>query len=175
MATTDTEKAETFNKFFTNVFTREDMNTMPDYPEKDNVIPLTDIVISDEKIEEKLNKLNPSKSSGPDNLHPRVLSELHSVISRPLSILMRKSLDEGVLPQTWKDACVSPIFKKGKKSQTTNYRPISLTSVVCKILESIIKDHVMLRINNNNLLTVHQHGFVPGPSCGTQLIACIDI
>ena len=96
------------------------MNTIPWYPEKENVIPLTDIVISDEKIEEMLKKLSPSKSSGPDDFHPRVLSELYSVISRPLSILMRKSLDEGVLPQTWKDACVSPIFKKGKKSQTTN-------------------------------------------------------
>jgi hypothetical protein len=85
-------------------------------------------------VEEKLKNLNPSKSSGPDGLHPRVLWELREEISGPLASIMQKSLEEGNLPQAWKDAHVSLIFKKGKRNQTNNYRPVSLTRVVCKTL-----------------------------------------
>lgn len=175
VATSDAQKAEALNKFFVSVFTREDLDTMPELPDKDDVNPLNEITIYEAAVEEKLKQLNPNKSSGPDELHPRVLSELQSVISKPLSIIMQKSLDEGILPQAWKDAHVSPIFKKGMKNKTNNYRPVSLTSVICKILESIIRDHIMLHIQKHDLLTKHQHGFVPGRSCSTQLVACLDI
>ena len=80
---------------------------------------------------------------GPDGLHPRVLKELSNEISKPLAIIMQISLDEHTVPQNWKYAHVSPILKKGSKSSMTNYRPISLTSVICKQMEAIIKYHLM--------------------------------
>ena len=88
---------------------------------------------------------------------------------------MQKSLEEEKLPQCWNDAHVRPIFKKGTKSSRSNYRPVSLTSVVCKQMEAIVRDHVTNHILVNNLLTDCQHGFVPGRSCGTQLLRCLDI
>ena len=70
-------------------------------------------------MKERLESLNPRKSPGPDGLHPRVLKELSNEISKPLAIIVHKSLDEHILPQNWKDAHVSPIFKKGSKSSMT--------------------------------------------------------
>jgi hypothetical protein len=174
-ATTDKQKAEVLNTFFTSVFTREDVENVPELESQENIHPLSELQVTKEKVEEKLRKLNPTKSSGPDELHPRVLQELSSVLSEPLSIIMQKSIDEEVLPQAWKDAHVTPIFKKGKKNQASNYRPVSLTSVVCKVLESIVRDQVMDHMEKYKLITEHQHGFVPGRSCSTQLLACLDI
>ena len=105
--------------------------------------PLEELKITEEKLKERLESLNPHKSPGPDGLHPQVLKELSNEISKPLAIIMQKSLDEHTPPQKWKDAHVSPIFKKGSKSSMTNYRPVSLTSVICKQMEAIIKDHLI--------------------------------
>lgn len=88
---------------------------------------------------------------------------------------MNKSLGEGSLPKSWKEAKVTPIFKKGRRQDRNNYRPISLTSVVCKIMESIIRDHVMNHLKINDLLNACQHGFVNGRSCSTQLLMCLEV
>ncbi len=93
----------------------------------------------------------------------------------PLYINFRKSVDLGEVPQAWRDGHVSPIFKKGSRSCAGNYRPDSLTAVACKLLESLVRDAVMDRLDVNNLLSGCQHGFVPGRSCSTQLLACLDI
>ena len=74
----------------------------------------------------------------PDLIHPRVLYETHNVIARPLFLIFRRSLEFGTLPTDWKLA----VHKKGSKSDSGNYRPISLTSVWCKILESLVRDHI---------------------------------
>ncbi len=173
-ASTNAEKAELLNSFFISVFTRENVESMPLITSSD-IEPISNLVVTEESVQKKLMKLNPCKSSGPDELHPKVLKELSHVISKPLAMIMQMSLNEGTLPRSWKDAHVTPIFKKGKKSKTTNYRPVSLTSVVCKTLESIIKDHVVKHVQENKVLTECQHGFVSGRSCSTQLIACLDI
>ncbi len=137
--------------------------------------PMKDIIITEEQVKKKLDKLNITKSPGPDNMHPRVLKELRHEISKPLSIIMMKSLQEGTLPSSWKTAHVTPIFKKGSKSECGNYRPVSLTSIVCKTLEAIIRDHLNDFISSNNLLSTCQHGFVNGRSCSTQLLQCLDV
>ena len=93
-------------------------------------------------------KLKIYKSPGPDSLHPRVLNELADTISIQLSIIFKTSLTTGMLPTHWKKANISAIHKKGNK-QTQNYRPVSLTSVVGKILEAIIRDTISQHINNN--------------------------
>ena len=69
---------------------------------------------------------------------------------------------------------MTPVYKKGGRSCPNNYRPITLTSVVGKILESIIRDHVFDHLISHNLLSPQQHGFVPGKSCVSQLITAMD-
>ena len=91
-----------------------------------------------------------------------------------LEIIYRKSFDEGKLPEIWKIANVTPIHKKGSKQLASNYRPISLTSIICKIMERLIRNQLVAYMENNNLFTKHQHGFRQGYSCVTQLIEVID-
>ena len=104
-----------------------------------------------------LEKLNVSKSPGPDGLHPRILYETKSKITNPLKLIFDASLKLKELPHDWVNANISAVYKKGKKSELCNYRPISLTSILCKIMESIIKDAVLSYIESNDLITEHQH------------------
>ena len=80
----------------------------------------------------------------------------------------------GKIPVGWKMGLVSPIYKKGNRHQAKHYRPLSLTSIICKTLESIIRDHIMHHMVENQLLTKCQHGFIKGRSCVTQLLAVLD-
>ena len=88
----------------------------------------------------KIRELNCNKSQGPDEIHLRLLKELSSVIAEPLAKLFQNSLVQGVLPNDWREANITALFKKGCKSASQNYRPVSLTSVICKQMESIIKE-----------------------------------
>lgn len=130
---------------------------------------------SSEEVLKKLSNLNTDKSAGPDNLHPKVLFEVRHKIRYPLHIISNKSLSKGILPDDWKTAILSPIFKnKGDKKHACNYRPISLTSVVCKICESLIRDKMMNHLIVNNLLSDSQYDFRPGRSCAIQLLEILN-
>ena len=83
-------------------------------------------------------------------------------------------MDTGTLPLDWKVANVVPIFKKGDKDDPGNYRPVSLTSVPCKVIESIIRDQLMTHLQSCDLLANAQHGFRPGRSCSTQLQLAVE-
>ncbi len=171
---TDIEKAEVLNTFFTSVFTREDMTNIP-HVDKQNVLEgLQNIKITEEDVQKRLSKLKTSKSPGPDGLHPRVLKELSQTIAEPLKMLFQSALEEGVLPNDWRVAHVSPIYKKGAKTNAGNYRPVSLTSVICKVMEGFVRDQVVAHMTANNLFTPHQHGFVAGRSTVTQLLETIE-
>ena len=100
---------------------------------------LTDISFDADSIEKKLNSLKVNKSPGPDQLHPRLLKEMSGILKFPLQKFFSRCMDAGKVPETWKIGHVTPIFKKGKKCDPSNYRPISLTSVVCKITESLVR------------------------------------
>ena len=122
-----------------------------------------------------LNNLNISKSAGPDDIHPRVIYELRSNVVETLTKIYNKSLEAGKLPDDWKHAIIKPIHKKGKKGDPSNYRPVSLTSVPCKILERIIRDNIVEFLENNDLFNINQHGFRAGRSCTTQLLEIMEI
>ena len=92
----------------------------------------------------------------------------------PLEIIFKWSLRSGIVPEDWKRAVVAPIFKKGTKGDQGNYRPVSLTSVPCKMLEALIKDDLMEHLIQNNLIRDSQHGFMAGRSCTTNLIKFMD-
>ncbi len=107
---------------------------------------------------------------GPDEIGPRILKELASTIAPILTEIYRKSYNTGKFPEDWKRANVVAVFKKGRKSEASNYRPISLTCVCCKILEHIIANIIMRHTQDHNILYDLQHGFRGQHSCETQLL-----
>ena len=121
-------------------------------------------------VRECLSKLDHSKSPGPDGVHNRVLKELADVLAQPIADLFNESMDSGVVPASWRTANVTPIFKKGDKRNPSNYRPISLTSTLGKLMEKIVRDEVNKHMTSNKLYSPHQHGFRKGKSCSTQLL-----
>ena len=100
---------------------------------------------------------------------------LNSYVVVPLEILFRKFLDSGFVPNQWKTANVIPIFKKGNHRSPSIYRLINLTSVICKVFESlIIRNAVMGYLLTNGLFTKEQHSFLPGRLCVTQLLTALE-
>ena len=126
---TEKDKSEVLNKFFSSVFTEEDVTNVPDLVNLPVIQPLDNIVFSEEDIRVLLVNIDSNKSPGPDRIHPRVLKECAEVLKMPLFLLFRKSLDSGEIPQAWKNGYVTPVYKKGSRTLASNYRPISLTSV----------------------------------------------
>jgi len=115
-----------------------------------------------------------NKSSGPDYIYPRVLYELPYQILSPSLQIFQQSFKIKVLPLDWKEANVVPIFKKGKKCELNNYRPVSLTSSVCKIFESIVRDNLLEHFKQNKYFSDRQFGFLKGKSNVTQLLSMLD-
>ena len=93
----------------------------------------------------------------------------------PLSVLFNKSLELGKIPLEWKNANVVAIFKNGSISNPGNYRPVSLTCVTCKILESVIRDAIVEHVNYYNIYNDCQHGFRKRRSCVTQLLHVMEV
>ena len=120
-----------------------------------------------------LKNLKQSKSPGPDQIHNKVLYEIREQIVKPLTSMFQASLDSGQLPKDWKVANITPIFKKGKRTDPNNYRPVSLTSAVCKIMETMIRDEIREHMEDQELFSQDQHGFRQGRSCNTQLLEAI--
>ena len=155
-------------------FTQENDEPHPDPPIYNVRDELSSLVISTEKVEKLLRDLNKGKALGPDGISPRVLSEAAKELAPPLQILFQRSIDSSTVPEEWKKAVVTPIFKKGSRLQACNYRPVSLTSIVCKTLEKLVRVSIMDHLQANDLQSKHQHGFVPGRSCFTQLVEVMD-
>ncbi len=167
------EKADVLAEFFSSVFTEEPSGPLPQLPHR-NIESRFSMEITPEVISKKLRNLNISKSPGPDGFHPKVLRELSDILNIPLSIIFTKSLNTGKLPDIWKTANVTAIYKKGDKTVAGNYRPVSLTCICCKVLESIIRDSMMDHLLNNKLISDKQFGFVPKRSTVLQLLHVLD-
>ena len=130
----------------------EQLSSTPNFrPKQLQTQPLETVHITEEMVHKKLQSLRSDKSPGPDKLHPRILKELANELTTPLTIIYNKCIDKGTLPSQWKEAIVTPIFKKGCKSDPSNYRPVSLTSVVCKVMERIISESILEHVKSNSL------------------------
>ena len=175
LITDDKSKANCFNEYFASVYTDEDKNFVPLLEIENNDKHLWTISFTPDIVQKQLGKLNTSKAAGPDNLHARVLNELSMPISKPLSIIFNKSLEEGRIPNDWKMANVKPLHKKGAKNQVSNYRPVSLTVICCKVMERIIRNEMINYLENNDFLSKDQHGFRSGRSCSTQLLETLEL
>ncbi|KAK4816589.1 hypothetical protein QYF61_018637 [Mycteria americana] len=131
-------------------------------------------IIQGEMVSDLLHHLDTHKSMGPDEIHPRVLKELAEVLTKPLSIIYQQSWLTGEVPADWRLANVTPIFKKGRKEDPRNYRPVSLTSVPGKLMEQIILSAITQHVEDNQGIKPSQHGFRKGRSCLTNLISFYD-
>ena len=173
--TDDLEKANVLNAQYAKTFTIEDLENIPEFPEKELLTdPLVSLEIREEDVIKLLSGLRIDKSPGPDQLHPRILREVADQISTPLTMIFQWSISQGVVPQQWKLADVVPIFKKGSRSSPENYRPISLTSVVCKLLERIVGKHMLEHAKTNKIIPEQQHGFLAGRSTSTNLLEAMS-
>ena len=173
LTTNDQEKSEVLNNFFSSVFVSEGDDPLPDFQASFQT-ELTNITISDNDMLNILNKLNVSKSPGPDSIHPRLIKELSCELAHPLCLLFNKTMREGIIPDSWKDAEVKPLFKKGNKDNPGNYRPVSLTSILCKVFEQFVRDALFNHLINNKILSKEQYGFCKQRSCVSQLLVTLN-
>ena len=172
-AENDKDKADMLLKQFSSVFTNETTDS-PKFDKRQVTIEDEPLVLTEEEVEKSLQKLNVNKSAGPDGIPPKLYRELSKELAKPLTIIFNKSLDTGTVPKAWKIANITPIFKKGKKSEPSNYRPVSLTSIACKTLESFIRGNILAHMRNNSLLSNRQFGFLNGRSTVLQLLKVLD-
>ena len=131
---------------------------------------MENITVGYSDVFELLKNLDGSSSAGPDGVHPMLLKSCSEVIALPLSIIFQKSIESAVLPREWKISGVAPIFKGGSKANALNYRPVSLTSVPCKVLERVIDRQLRDYLDMHGLLVNQQFGFRKGRSTEDQLL-----
>ena len=168
------DKANSLNRQFSSVFSPIS-NQSPDLgPQKHPSMP--DIVISIPGVQKLLKNLKPNKAAGPDNIPAKFLKETAEELAPALTTLYKASLHQSKIPDDWRHARVSPLYKSGKndRSKPANYRPISLTSISCKVMEHIICSNLMRHLDECDILTDFQHGFRRKRSCETQLVLTVD-
>ena len=136
----------------------------------DHNAPLTKVVFNEANVIRAIDKMKHASSPGPDKITPYFLKMTKLIIAKFLSNVFNKSMETGEVPQSFKEAIVTPIFKGGDNLDPKSYRPISLTSHLVKIMERVIKEEIMSYLDNNNLLNNIQHGFRPGRSTVSALL-----
>ncbi len=169
LTTNNEEVADTLNNYFSSVFTTS-QHSNNDIAIIHSQHTIEELIINRNDVLNYLDKMKENKSPGPDRIYPKILKNIKNEISTPLTQIFNKSLKEKTVPNDWKLANVTPIFKKGDRKLPGNYRPISLTSVVCKLLESIIRDKIVKHLELHNLIRDSQHGFRNKRSCLTNLL-----
>ena len=115
-----------------------------------------------------------NKSPRVDGIPPKLLKEIVEQISTPLANIFNFLLEEGIVPSEWKEANITPLFKKGLRNKPENYRPVSLTSFVCKLLETLIRDLMVEFLVKHKLINTPQHGFLKARSCLTNLLSFFE-
>ena len=135
---------------------------------------LSDIEFDRKDIEDAIDDLDENSSAGPDGIPAIFLKKTKKAISKPLALLLRKSIDEGKIPEIFKMAYITPIHKGGSKQNPAQYRPVSLTSHIMKVFERVIKKKIMAHLIKNDMFNKSQHGFVPGRNTQTQLLSHLD-
>ena len=169
-----TTKANILNDQFSSVFnSSEDSSTI-----KELLSPactsMPNIDIDTNGVRKLLAGLNIHKAAGPDGITTRILKDFSTELAPVFTTLFQASISQGTLPVDWKKADVAPIYKKGMKNCAANYRPVSLTSVVCKVMEHIVCSNIMRHCDRHHILTDAQHGFRKRRSCETQLVITLQ-
>lgn len=168
--TDDLDKANAFNNYFIKASVIEDKNAR--VPDVNRIMAgaFENLTVTIQDVLDQLKSLDISKSYGPDLISPRFLKEGADILAAPLCKIINNSLLQQVVPSAWKRANVIPIYKKGKKNLTDNYRPVSLLSTASKIMERTVFKYVYNHFKDNFIISQFQSGFLPGRSTVTQLL-----
>ena len=167
----DFDKANMLNSYFSSIQQNDNGNL----PEFYNLTKqkLDNIDINLEIIKIFVNRLKITHTFGTDGIPSSMLKLLSNELCRTLYIIFNSSLLSGNIPKIWKKSIITPIFKKGQPSNSNNYRPISITCVMCRVLERIISKQLIFYLKSINLITKFQYGFISGKSTELQLTKCL--
>jgi len=175
LLTADPDKAKLLSEYFASVYTTDD-HTTPPFKSRlpSETIGINDVPISIKNVTKIISKLKSNSAAGPDLLPPIFFRNTAAAIGFPLSILFRSFLDLRNLPDEWRQAIITPKFKKGIPSDVSNYRPIALTCTACKILESLISTTLLDYLDQHNLISKQQHGFLKKHSTTTNILSSLN-
>ena len=163
------ETSELMNESFKSVFNVEEEFVESIVEERQE--GLQEVRVERQEIGKLLEKLDVRKAMGPDGVSGWTLRECREQLVEPIWDVISSSLKEGKVPREWKRANIVPIYKGGKKTEPLNYRPVSLTSVVGKLCETVIKERWVSYLEENKVINESQFGFRKGRSCVTNLLS----
>ena len=164
-------KSDLLNRQLASVFSNEAPGDLPDLGPS-NTPDVPRITVSTPGVVKLLKDLNPNKATGPDSIPGKLLKEAATELAPVLTF--QTSIDQGRIPDDWKSAKITPVYKKGDRSQPSNYRPNSLTSICYEVIEHIIHSSVISHLENYHILSDYQHGLRKRRSTETQLILTIQ-
>ena len=168
------KKATMIHNQFDSVFSNPHPPIENDLDPKDRLPDIHHIEINRSGLFKLFLNINSKKADGPDNIPGTFLKICANELVDVYQILFQASLDQGIVPNDWKEANVVPLFKKGDKSKAENYRPISLTSISCKLLEHVVHSNIINFLEKFEVLDDAQHGFQKSRSCISQLTITIN-
>ena len=172
VALSDSEKADILNHYFASVFTNN-VDNKPEFKRRTaNVLSV--VTFHDDQVLKTLCNLKCSYACGPDGLSSAFFSRIAFSVAKPLASIFEVSFRSGCLPSVWLLGNVCPILKKGDVRDPANYRPVSLTCVACKVMETIVRENMLRFLRDNKLLSNAQFGFMSKRSTCLQLIDCIN-
>ena len=172
IATTNREKVNLFNSYFSAGFQPKSDRTCFEFSDaSETVMQISEIQLETNEVYECLRTLHTTKACGPDEIPARILKECASEISPSLRSLFNTSLKVGKVPDEWKKSNVTPVHKKDSRENVSNYRPISLLSIISKVMERCIHNRVYPILSA--LINKTQHGFLKKRSCVTQLLSVL--
>ena len=174
LITEDKEKTDALSNNFQSYFT-VDNGIFPQCAQFTSCNSVSSIRISDLDVVNAFKKMNTSSAPGYDMISAKFLQQTKCFMVEPLKIIFQKSLESGLLPDDWKKSIIVPIYKNNSKpSELQSYRPISLTSTVCKLMERILYNFSYSYLRENSLISEVQHGFVAGKSTTSNLIEYLN-
>ena len=189
----DEDNANILNAYFESVFTDENDSSELAFNEASGILwgeqspdpfsfsgkPVSDhlanIKITQEMILEELNKLDPNKTNIKDCISPRTLKEVANHLLEPLEYIFNLSMESGTVPKHWKRATITALHKGEDRHEAQNFRPVSITSQLCRLMERIVKKEIMRHLEENTLLSDEQHGFIGSRSCLSNLLLNLEI
>ena len=177
LVTDNTRQASMLNVFFPSVFTHESLNNVPLPSQIFNQSAseqLSDINIELEQVANIVRSSKRDSAPDNDNIASILLKELADELAVPLTTIFRRSVNDGYVPMDWRQANITPVYKKGHRGKCCNYRPVSLTSQVCKILEKLLCNYITEHLEKFKLIKETQHGFVKGKSCLSNLLVFLE-
>ena len=182
LLTSNEDMSELLNRFFASVFTQElgvvhgRIDGNDDEQFSGSTRDENSILITEAMVTEQIGRLADNKVTDTGGLGSSLIKQLVGVIELPLVLIFQEFLRSGQVPVQWKEANMTAIFKKkGQRCEPENYRPVSLTSQIGRILERIIRDHLVKFLEDNALLRDSQHGFRSKRSCLTILLEFLDL